>query len=316
MIPHGHTAETSQGSPAAPADRGRADWYWPDVSEATFERYNRLLGQHVVVAGSMRWRRIRPFFFAPLLPFDVRATATIQAPPSSWCGGLQYAVPAAEPPNSCIRLSMFRELASYSLSQLDYNRRRQIRIAAQKIEIRPVDDLDTLIREGHRVYCDFYERTRYSYGVQRRDPVFFRRWAEAVLDLPGLVILGGYVRDCLRGVSISMRVGEVLIYATYFCDTESLRMGISDLMLHAVRAAAASSGDAQAIYVGSFKGRKDDFYALRGAQCVKLPARLQLNPLARAALKALRPQVYAKLLGDFPEHAWADVEEGRCFGQT
>jgi hypothetical protein len=272
-------------------------WRWPNVGAETFAIYNELLGQSVVLADGVQWRAVRPFFFIPLLPYETPSSGVLKGPHGSRWGGLQYAVPAGETPNSSINVSMFQELKDYSVQALDYNRRRQIRLAERHFEIRPVTDMEAFCRQLHPVYCDFYRRTRYAYGSRRRDPVFFRRWAEALFNLPGLVILGGYRGEGLGGVSISMRVDEVLVYTTFFCDTESMRRNLSDLMLHSVRSALAASGEAQAIYVGSYHGRKNDFYALRGAHCVSLPARLRLNPLAEMALKRFNPRAYDRLLG-------------------
>ena len=275
-------------------------WRWPDAGLDTFERYNRLLGDHVVVAGAMRWRQVRPFFFAPLLPYERRSTASLEAPPSALWGGVQYAIPEGEASNSWINLSMFLQVGEYSLAKLDYNRRRQVRLAQRHFEIRPIADPLLFARQAYPVYRDFYRRTQYEYGAQRRNAAFFETWSDSIFRLPGLAILGGFRGDELGGVSISMRVEDVLLYTTFFCDTESMRQNLPDLMLHTVRSALAHSGEARAMYVGGYKGRKDDFYTLRGAECVRLPARLRLNPLAKRLLKWVRPNAYERLLGQLP----------------
>jgi hypothetical protein len=109
---------------------------------------------------------------------------------------------------------------------------------------------------------------------------------------------------------VSLLIEDTLCYATFFCNTESLRLGLSDLMLHFVREAVAEGQCAKQIFAGLYKGGKglDDFYLLRGCKLVRKPALLHINPLAAFFLKRFLPEQYARLRGDIK-----DAQGGRAF---
>lgn len=69
-------------------------------------------------------------------------------------------------------------------------------------------------------------------------------------------------------------------------------------MMHEVRVAAAAEPGIRQIYAGSYKGRNDNFYLLRGACLERMPARLHLNPVARWPLQRWRPDLHRRLLGE------------------
>ena len=274
--------------------------------------FEGILGQRIIPANGMYWRRVRPCFYRPLLQFQEYQPGLVKPSAMALLGGFQHAVLPEEKANSCLNLLMFEDAEAYSLDCLDYNRKRQAKLAAKQFVIQPITDINEFKQKAYPVYLSFYERTRYQYGSQRRKEPCFSRWADGLFRISNLVILGGYRNGELGGVSVSLLVEDTLCYATFFCNAESLRLGLSDLMLHFVREAVAEGQCAKQIFAGLYKGGKglDDFYLLRGCKLVRKPALLHLNPLAAFFLKCFLPEQYARLRGDIK-----DARGGRAVEQ-
>jgi len=288
---------------------------WQEMAAGEFAAFEQLLDPHIVLRNDVYWRQVRPFFYRPLLPFRELVPAAVKPPPLARLGGFQHAVPPGERANSCLNLLLFENAEAYSLEQLDYNRKRQVKQAAKQFVIRPVADVREFKEQAYPVYLSFYERTHYQHGAQRQNRAFFFQWAEDLFQLPKVVILGGYRKGMLEGVSVSLLVEETLCYAMFFCNSESLRAGLSDLMLHTVRDAAAQSRRVKQIFSGMYKGGNglDDFYLLRGCQVVRKPALLNVNPLAAFFLKHFLSRYYAHMRGEIQKQGTGGNLPGKVF---
>jgi hypothetical protein len=264
-----------------------------------FAAFEGIFGQRIIAVNGTYWGRVRPLFYRPLLPYQEYQPGLVAPPSLGLLGGFQHAVPPGEKANSCLNLLMFENAEAYSPDCLDYNRKRQVKLAAKQFVIQPITGINEFKQKAYPIYLSFYERTRYQYGSQRREEPCFSRWADALFRIPNLVILGGYHNGELGGVSVSLLFEDTLCYATFFCNTESLRLGLSDFMLHFVREAVAKGSCAKQIFAGLYKGGKglDDFYLLRGCKLVRKPALLHINPVAKAFLMRFLPEQYERLLG-------------------
>jgi hypothetical protein len=275
------------------------DFSWQSMSPDTLAHFERLLGTSAFKVDGVYWRQVRPGFYRPLVQFKEYPIATTSLPRYAALGAAQHALPPGEEPNSTLNCICFRDTARYSMATLDQNRNRQVRLALKQFEIRRVTALDEFKRDGHSAYVSFFERTKYAYGSRRRDPAYFAAWAESLFQLSPVLVLGGYHQGKLVGLSLSFLVDRTVCYASFFCTTGALKSYLSDLMLHAVRAAAARLPNVEEVFAGLYKGGDglDRFYLLRGAECVQKPARLHINPLLKTALHFGAPQMYSKMLG-------------------
>lgn len=303
---------------------------WQKTTLAELAAFEGILGRRSIVANGIYWTEVRPFFYRPLLAYQQIPTQQVKLPASTWLCGFQHAVPPDEISNSSINLLLFQETETYSVGSLSDRHRRQVKAATKQIMIRPITDQEEFKANAYATYVSFYERTRYPFGSQRTRRTFFNWWADELFKVPKVVILGGYLNGRLGGVSVSLMVEETLRYPTVFCDTESLRAHLPSFMLHAVRAAVAEQRCAQQIFAGLCKiGAErsvDQFYLQRGCHQVRLPTRLQLNPLMAFGLKCLAPGQFGRLIGeikDMPDglniariKASAKRETGSISGET
>jgi hypothetical protein len=105
-------------------------------------------------------------------------------------------------------------------------------------------------------------------------------------------------------------VEDVLIYATFFCNTESLGFHVHDLMLHSIREWAAQSQNIRYIFTGMYEAGKGtaDFYLQRGCGIIKKPALYRINRLTLVLLKTLMPKKYEQLCGHYERTKEGDEE--------
>ncbi len=275
------------------------DFKWQKMTIDEFAAFERILDQRVIASAGRYWRRVRPFFFRPLLAFHEYCPQLATAPRSAILGGFQHAVSDLSSANSFLNLMMFESPQRYSIQALDYNRKRQIKLAAKHLTIRVITGVAEFKEAAYGPYLSFYNRTKYGYGATRRNPDCFAAWADALFGSSKGLVLGGYRNGELGAVSLSQLVDNTLLYSTFFCKQEWLRLHVADLMLHSVREAASRCDVVKQIYLGMYKGRGgvDAFYLLRGCRIIHKPAFLYLNPLADLLLRGWVGSEYARLYG-------------------
>jgi hypothetical protein len=275
--------------------------FWKPTNVAEYAAFEEALGQRTAIRNNVHWLQVRRFFYRPISPFQTFLPNSVSPPATSFVGGFQHAVSSTEQSNSFLNLLVFENAATYSAGAMDYNRRRQIKLASREFEMRRITDATEFKENAYDVYLSFLNRTGYQHGVQRQDHNCFRRWSENLFQLPSVAIVGGFRKGTLGAVSLSFVIEETLFYATFFCDTASMQLHVADLMLHFVREEAAKQG-LKRIFVGmpKYRGRTsvDQFYFTRGCTVLKLPAFLHINPLAKLFLSSCMPRQFRQLHGD------------------
>lgn len=257
-------------------------------------------GAAVQKAGSVYWRRVRPFLYRPLLTFEPIVPAEARNP-RAWPVAYQYATRSAAEANSHLNFLVYDELRGYALDTVSHNRRRLIKAAAKHFTIRPITDVKELQDQGHRVYLSFYDRTRYEFKSDRTRPEQFRDWAADICASPASFVLGAYGAQGLAAVSVSFWVDgtQTLLYSTLFAETEAQSKGVCELMLHELRLSAAQEPGIDCILLRPYQGgtSHDQYYLLRGAALRRQPARLRINRGLDRLLKWLVPAQHARLYG-------------------
>lgn len=274
---------------------------WQKMRIEEYAAYQGSTGERIVKAGQLYWRRVRPFFYRPLLPFTEHSPDTVCPPTPGFFGGYQYAVSSGQKANSLINLLMYEDVEQYSEAVLDRHKRNQIRSAAKEFYIRPIESAAEFKKEAYPVYLSFYERTHYGHKSERRYRSSFSRWADTIYRFAKVAILGAYRDGHLGAVNISELVGDTLLYSTGFCDSDSLRRHVTSFFLHSVLEAAANCEGVKSVFAGPYKyqGRQgvDRFFFERGCSLVQKPAMVRLNPVTMALVRCFLPHEHRKLNG-------------------
>lgn len=267
---------------------------------AEYAAYHRSVGERIIESGGVFWRRVRPFFYRPVAPWQALDPATARPPDVGLLGGCQFVVKDGQSANSSIAFLVFPEAARYSLNSLDKKRRWEVRAAMTHFEVRMLRSPDELAG-AHGVYLDFQRRTRYRYRADRVRPDRFVEWARTVFRHPKTVVLGAFAGGRMDAVAICHPVEDTLVYATFFARDAALRLHVSSLMLDRIRTLAAETGAIRQVFGGLRKtGRAmhvDDFYLQRGCQVAVRPAQCRLPPLTEIVLCLLLPRRHGQIMG-------------------
>lgn len=271
---------------------------WQRMSVDEYAEFNRALGVKVRKENGIWWQQQHPFFYRPLLPFTELSPRDRNGSLRGH-GALQHAVPKGEPCNSYMNLVVYEQPDSYQLSGLAKNKRRRIGQAQQHLEIRPMLDQGEFIAQGFPVYLSFYERTRYSYKSDRRDPKIFAKWAGTLFRFPQLVILGAYGQHKLLEIDVSCLVEDTLFLMTTINSDEAMELRTGDLLLHTIREHAAKHERIKHIFSGYLAQKEslNRFKIERGARVLVKPAYLHLHRGLLSLIKLARRGLYDRLVG-------------------
>jgi len=246
------------------------------------------------------WVEIRPFFFCPLLPYHKYLPKEIKYPFKAIIGGAQHAISVIKFANSTLQFFVYDNLQNYSLDILSSKRRNTIRKGEKNFYFKKINDISEFINNAFDIYSSFQNRTNYNYKEERLNIKYFRLWAEKLFSFPKVLILGVYHFSKLSAISISYMVRDIVIDATFFSDSQSQKLQVTDYVLHIIRSEAART-EAKYIVRGAPTGIKnlDNSKLKRGCKILSLPAYLHINPVAEFLLKIFMKKSYNKLLGNF-----------------
>lgn len=271
------------------------------IQQMTLKDYAVLqsrFGVRIICRDGQYWRKVRPFFYRPLLPVEACAESP-NPPPVTWPGGFQYVVANQQRANSTMNFIMADNPGSYSLDSLSHKRRQLIKRAAQHFDVRPLTDPEEWKKQGHQVYLSFLQRTGYPYLTDRKHKTAFAQWIDSLCSNPKTILLGGYGPKGLAAISTSYWINQTLVYSTLICETESLRKNVGELMFHEVRQLAARQSGISEVFVRGYQGGNsiDQYYLHRDCQVVRKPARLEISTATRALLRWFQPRKYELLVG-------------------
>jgi hypothetical protein len=260
------------------------------------------IGEKLVCLDGFWWRRVRPCFYRPLVPFREFSASSSRLPASAWLGGVQHVVPHSEQANSMMSFLIFPDAGDYSLDKLKPKPRQQVRLAAERFTVRRFTNRTEFKEKAFPVYRSFYARTKYSYLAARMRKTNFDKWADAVFEHGTSLILGAFRGNELGAVSIAHAVEDTLMHSTIFGADDALQDHVSSLLLHAVRQTASQDGGITQVYAGTPKPAEnrgiDKFLIRRGCRVVTKPAFMRLNPTSSLVLRCLMSDQYARLRGD------------------
>lgn len=267
---------------------------------AEYAAYQRDMGERVVESGGVYWRRVRPFFYRPLVPWQALEPATVKPPRLAHFGGWQFVVTDGQLANSKMGFLVYTDADKYSLDSLERAHRRQVRSAMKHFEVRALGHAEEL-KSAYEVYLDFQSRTRYQYRADRVRRARFNEWAESVFRHPKVLVLGAFMREQIEAVAVCQRVGATLLYASFFSCESASSLNVGSLMLHVVRTIAAESGNVRFVFAGMIKTGSqrciDEFHLQRGCQVIVQPAWCEVHPAARIMLRLIVPGRLDQLFG-------------------
>ena len=114
------------------------DISWQSMSLDEFAAFERSQGHMIIKIRNVYWRRVRRFFYRPMLPSHELSPDMFAAPCGAFFGGIQYAVPPGQKANSFLDLMLFEDTSAYCLDSLERHKKKQIRQSG-KVFYNPAD---------------------------------------------------------------------------------------------------------------------------------------------------------------------------------
>jgi len=276
---------------------------WEIMSEEEFAAVEADSGNTVVRRGGVWWRKVRPLFYRPLLPFQPYRSASLRGAFNPFTG-YQHCVEPGQPFNSHFNLLIWDRLQEYSLSAVSQHTRSKIRKAMENgVELNRITDMDSFIDRAFPVYRSFFSRTRYGFGSERRDRPAFEAWARGLLSHPKLMVLGAAHGGKLVSVYISCRVGDAVVLKAAINSEEALGLHAPALAIHNYREQASRIPEVRFLYDSFFQEHDgvNTFKIRRGARVSAFPARLRIPAAAGFLIRTFRRNDYRQLVGFGPE---------------
>ena len=289
---------------------------WSPMTVDEFAESESANGAEITQVDGFYWRKIRPFFYRPLLVHQSYSPDEIPLPPGKF-SACQYVVKDASQANSNINLMVYDDLANYSIENCRKHHRRHLRAALKSgMVFRPIETVEELVTKGYPVYCSFYERSRYDFGKDRLDKKVYYQWAEHQINHKGVLVMGVFLNDELLGIYISCRINNTVYLKTAINSKEAIRLRAPELSWHAYRETAREDRTIDLIVDGPYVPSDgiNAFKFRRGARAIALPAYLDLNPLLLKGLRLFSSTVYQALKGfeedEMNEKDFSDCHEG------
>ena len=283
----------------ATTDTLKTETSWQSMTIDRYAAFERATAMKVVKIGDIWWHQVRPLLYRPLLPFkkyDSRKTTK----DFNRVGAFQYGVEDGQPCNSYLNPIVFDELHNYDMQKLPYSARKHIKKAVKNdvIVSRIIDERE-FSENAYPCFVSFYERTRYGFDRSRRTREGFSRWSRTLFEFPEAVILGAFVGQELVSYEISCLVEDTLFLKTLVNSDRALKLGAADLLLHTHRVRSREQPEIRAIY-DSMLGQSagiNEYYLVRGARVLALPADLHMHPGLRWFIQKGNKKIYGRLLG-------------------
>jgi hypothetical protein len=250
---------------------------WEPMNIERFASFERCNGASIIQTGSIWWKRVRPFFYRPLFPFERFDDQSIGRLPK-WTV-FQYSVPEYHSNFSYFNFVIFEPSNNYDPSILPNNARRNLKKAMLNgLTARPVLIDESFINQAFPVYQSFVKRTGYSYEKKRLDRTYFNQWMHAVSEYPEAMVLGIFdSNDKLVSFEISCLVNGVLFLKTMINSERAVELHAPDLGLHYCREQVKTRKDVRFLFDSywAIKSGVNYFKLMRGASVMTLPTRFE-----------------------------------------
>ncbi|MGA7524914.1 MAG: hypothetical protein WBW84_20865 [Acidobacteriaceae bacterium] len=272
---------------------------WQSMDVERYAALERATGVKVIEAGGVCWHQVRPLFYRPLLPYQQRETVRMTKALRRF-GAFQYAVASGEPSNSYLNPIVFEEPGNYDVPQLRYSVQKHIRKAVRnELVVSRIEDEREFFEFAYPCYLSFYERTKYAFASSRTRKDVFLQWSRDLFRFPETMILGAFLGKELISFEIACLVEDTLILKALVNSDKALRLGAADLLLHTYRASVSDEPRIVRIY-DSLLGQQpgiNDFYLVRGARALALPARLRIPSALLWILGKTNQELWKKFMG-------------------
>jgi hypothetical protein len=276
---------------------------WQSMSIDEYAHLEGDCGATIQQYGPVWWRRVRPFLYRPLDPFEPTSCDVIRHHLGPMTA-VQHPVSDPESANSFYSLIVFDQLNNYCVENLHKHHRRYLREAVRNgIDFKRLLNGKDISDGLHDTYLAFYQRSKYTFSKNRLDRKHFNNWIACHLNQPKTEVTVAFHQNMPVGIYIACLLGDTLIWKTAVNSPLALKLRVPDLILHQYHERTRKQPEIKRIYCGFYSGNSglDTFKLRRGAKIVTLPTHLRIHPCMLRLFRTFHPSAYQNLIGFTPE---------------
>jgi len=268
------------------------------MSEDEFARWQRESGEHVIYHRDRYWKQTVPGFYQPL-HWMARLKNEQATRPTPLCWGFQATLREedAAHANGAIPIHLLTDLEGYGLQSLPSKRRTHLRKCYRLVKFVELLSPSLLQEQGYEVVCSALSRTVHTKLPTKEQ--YLSSLNNYVVP-ERRIVLAGLINDKLAGYLTGYAINETAYMEDAMLTTEALSTNIgTGLRFEFVQICRRSEQIRQV--VSGLHAREDrslcTFKENMGFSVHAIPAKVQINPIAKQLLQWRYPDKYYRLTG-------------------
>ncbi|MBN1458139.1 MAG: GNAT family N-acetyltransferase [Armatimonadetes bacterium] len=286
-------------------ERHRADWEYPDASEATLvvcsetERAEMLRREELVVERHGRyWRRVRPGVFEPVHYLACMSADEIGRPtPTCWAWKAALKPDHISHANGFIPVHLVEDVRSYGPASMERRKREELKKCRRLIRFVHITDSKILRADGWKVVLSTAARAPFTIAKTERE---YQAWADREASDRRTVIVGGLRDNLLVGFMTAYAVEDTGYLHGLMVSKEHLSTGVSTGLYHEMmqlfKRIAGIKQVSASYHIPEDRGLCT-YKARIGLPLAYIPSRFSLRPPVGQMLRMVRPGTYYRFSG-------------------
>lgn len=224
------------------------------------------------------WKQAGPFFCLPCDPYaKIDARRSRPSLIRSMCGYMHLAAEKS-PSNAQFPAIARDDVLNYCLASLSKSRRYMIRKALQALEVRPIEKLHEMLRDGYEVYVSWHARVQWGRDKCRREK--YEPWIAREFHQSKSLPIGAYCGDKLVAFILPSACGDTAMLNFAASHSDYMDRYANDLLYHVLLTVARQTPGIKRVYFGPASSKVSlDQFKLHYATVNYLPAYVWINPL-------------------------------------
>jgi hypothetical protein len=195
-------------------------------------------------------------------------------------GGFTHLSPPNSPSNGNYSSIVRDGIEAYSIQNLSKKTRVHVRGALARLQIRPFEQLEEFLSDGHEVYTSWHQRVQW--GIDKSDRGRFEAWMIRVFGQAKRLVLGAYLGNKLVAFMLPHAIERTAFMAFAASHTDYLKLHPNDALNHAFLSIARQTPGVRMADFGPLcrKASLNEF-KLHYANTKQFPSYTWINPLLR-----------------------------------
>jgi hypothetical protein len=191
--------------------------------------------------------------------------------------------------NGIYRAIVRENPARYSISSFSKDRRYFIRRGLEHFNVRPVERVEDLLKDGYDVYASWSRRTGWATGQESQK---FNAVISRCFQQSRCLALGAYIGNKLAAFVLPCRVGNVVMVSFLASHSDHLKCFPNDALFHSLLSIARQSTGVDVVFFSGMSiAPSQNAFKLHYGTIKQFPSYTWINPVMRPIFdKWVRPR--------------------------